>query len=225
MRTATGPPTVVVFDAGSGATRSYWAKTQRRVATFAPTIVHDLAGLGRYPIRSAADRASTDHTTVAMACRHMSCSGKRRTRPFRRAVPPRAPCRCRAVGAIPCRSPNRRSSPTRSSASPSKSPVASALATETNRGLASPAPWGRSPQPGQCRGSSAKCVDQQHPTVTTTEHITDLHHRIDSAQQESADSYRLRRRLIRIVFTRSSPGLLGLDECDRCSDRPACREP
>jgi hypothetical protein len=63
---------VVVFDAGSGATRSYWAKTQRRVATFAPTIVHDLAGLGRYPIRSAADRASTDHTTVAMACRHVS---------------------------------------------------------------------------------------------------------------------------------------------------------
>lgn len=36
----------VVFEAGSGATRSYWAEVQQQVASFARAIVYDRAGLG-----------------------------------------------------------------------------------------------------------------------------------------------------------------------------------
>jgi len=39
------PPTVV-FEAGAGATRSYWAQAQQGVAAFARAIVYDRAGLG-----------------------------------------------------------------------------------------------------------------------------------------------------------------------------------
>lgn len=44
-----GLPTVV-FEAGSGATRSSWALVQPGVAAFAPAVVYDRSGLGRSPV-------------------------------------------------------------------------------------------------------------------------------------------------------------------------------
>ncbi|KAL6248265.1 hypothetical protein RBB50_004520 [Rhinocladiella similis] len=59
---ATDRPTVV-FEAGSGASRSSWAKVQKEVAGFARAIVYDRSGLGRSepdPTGRTLDRMATD---------------------------------------------------------------------------------------------------------------------------------------------------------------------
>ncbi len=56
------PPTVV-FESGSGATRSYWAQAQQGVATFARAVVYDRAGLGHSepdPAGRTLDRMADD---------------------------------------------------------------------------------------------------------------------------------------------------------------------
>jgi len=58
----TDSPTVV-FEAGSGATRSYWAAVQQPVAAVARAIVYDRAGLGRSeadPVGRSLDRMADD---------------------------------------------------------------------------------------------------------------------------------------------------------------------
>ncbi|RGE19097.1 alpha/beta hydrolase [Leucobacter sp. wl10] len=58
----TGAPTVV-FEAGSAATRSSWARVQTRTAAFARAAVYDRAGLGRSapdPVGRSLDRMADD---------------------------------------------------------------------------------------------------------------------------------------------------------------------
>lgn len=53
----------VVFEAGSGANRSYWAGVQQRTATVARSVVYDRAGLGRSncdPLEPTLDRSADD---------------------------------------------------------------------------------------------------------------------------------------------------------------------
>ncbi len=57
----------VVFEGGSGASRSYWAGVQQRVATTARAIVYDRSGLGRSepdPVGRTLDRMADDLVDV-----------------------------------------------------------------------------------------------------------------------------------------------------------------